>query len=253
VYKAINLSSGGTTIRARVESVEENSAADGWTKAGVMVRDSLDPDAPYVAVLLTPANGARNQFRLDSGDSTDREFDPNIVAPYWVRAEMTSTGLVRAYISQDGQDWTQFSLQVVSREARNRPLYVGMVVTSHLTGETTQAVLSNVTITGPGSDGPWINQDVGIVSNSTQPMYVSLNDTPVFYQDPNTLQTDPDATQIVDWTNWLIPLRDFADQGVDLTNVTNLGIGIGNKADTSTDGGKGTVYLDDIRLYRPQD
>ena len=82
-------------------------------------------------------------------------------------------------------------------------------------------------------------------------LYVSLNDTPIFYKDPNTMETDPDATQILDWTNWRIPLQEFEDQGVSLSNVRSLGIGIGDKLDTSTDGGEGTVYFDDLRLYRP--
>jgi len=55
------------------------------------------------------------------------------------------------------------------------------------------------------------------------------------------------------WTEWIIPLQDFIDQGIDLTEVDNIAIGIGNKGDTTNLGGLGTMYFDDIRLYRPGD
>ena len=46
---------------------------------------------------------------------------------------------------------------------------------------------------------------------------------------------------------WVIPLQDFADQGVDLTNVTKMTIGIGMK-DSPTIGGSGALHVDNIRL-----
>lgn len=59
---------------------------------------------------------------------------------------------------------------------------------------------------------------------------------------------DPSASQIDDWTEWVIPLRTFADQGVNLTNVNTISIGFGDKA-SSQPGGTGTVYVDDINEW----
>jgi hypothetical protein len=42
----------------------------------------------------------------------------------------------------------------------------------------------------------------------------------------------------------------FADQGIDLTNVDKIAIGLGSTGGAAA-GGLGTVYIDDIRLYRP--
>jgi len=50
---------------------------------------------------------------------------------------------------------------------------------------------------------------------------------------------------------WRIDLKEFADQGVNLTSVNSIAIGIGTKGNTTTAGGSGTAYFDDIRLYRP--
>jgi hypothetical protein len=77
-------------------------------------------------------------------------------------------------------------------------------------------------------------------------MYVALNGTAVVYN------TDPNAVQTTTWTEWVIPLQQFADMGVPLTNVTSITIGFGTRGNTTTVGGTGQMYFDDIRLYRPK-
>ncbi|UCG54625.1 MAG: hypothetical protein JSV32_08640, partial [Dehalococcoidia bacterium] len=92
----------------------------------------------------------------------------------------------------------------------------------------------------------WTDQDVGMLSNEPEPMYVTVADggdtaATVYYDDPN-------ASLIRDWTEWNIPLTNFSDQGVVLTDVANLAIGFGG-ADNPQPGGSGIVFIDDIRLY----
>ncbi len=48
------------------------------------------------------------------------------------------------------------------------------------------------------------------------------------------------------WTAWDTPLSAFAEAGVDLHNVRALRIGIGQRSGPS--GGRGVVYIDDVRL-----
>jgi len=86
--------------------------------------------------------------------------------------------------------------------------------------------------------GDWIN--VGV------PMYVAIANTtgaPAVVNHDN-----PEATRIDVWTEWIIPLQAFADQGVDLTDVNTISIGFGNKTNPQA-GGSGKMYFDDIRLY----
>jgi len=85
-------------------------------------------------------------------------------------------------------------------------------------------------------------------SNTPESMYVALanaNGPPaIVYHD------NPDATTIKTWTEWIIYLQEFADQGMNLANVDTISIGFGDKNGPYS-GGSGYVYFDDIRLYRP--
>ena len=76
-------------------------------------------------------------------------------------------------------------------------------------------------------------------------MYVALNGTAVVYN------PDTSLTQKTSWMQWVIPLQTFADQGVNLTNVTSITIGLGTKGNTAVAGGTGKMYFDDIRLIQP--
>jgi len=84
----------------------------------------------------------------------------------------------------------------------------------------------------------------GTSSNAVEQMYVVLNGSAAVNHD------NPDAAQVAGWNDWNIDLQAFADQGVNLANVTSITLGFGNRANP-TAGGSGMVFFDDIRLYRP--
>ncbi|MFC1794450.1 hypothetical protein ACFL3Q_12780 [Planctomycetota bacterium] len=228
---------GAGTIIAKVESVQNTQE---YAKAGVMIRDTLDADSTYAGLFITPENGVRFQYRNTTGDVTDRQFIEGITAPYWVKLERTSGGLVRAYYSADGATWERFDLTQVTM---NNPMYIGLAVTSHDAALTCEAKFSNVSFPDTNVDMQWTDQDIGMLSNMPEPMYVILNGSTKIYHD------DPNAALIDAWTEWVIPLQEFADQGIDLTGVNSIGIGLGNTDNPQQPGGDGTMYFDNIRLY----
>ncbi len=83
----------------------------------------------------------------------------------------------------------------------------------------------------------------GDSANTAAPMYVTLNGSATVYHD------NPDAVLADVWTEWNIPLTDFSNQGVVLTNVNTISIGLGDRNNPQP-GGSGKMYFDDIRLYR---
>ena len=84
----------------------------------------------------------------------------------------------------------------------------------------------------------------GDTDNAAELIYVVLNDSAVAQHD------NPDAVQTFAWTQWNIDLQAFADQGVNLTNVNSITLGLGNRSNPVA-GGSGIVFFDDIRLYAP--
>jgi hypothetical protein len=84
----------------------------------------------------------------------------------------------------------------------------------------------------------------GEAVNTAENLYVVLNGSAVVNND------NPDAAQIFSWTQWNIDLQVFANQGVNLANITSISLGLGNRANPVA-GGTGMMYFDDIRLYPP--
>jgi hypothetical protein len=97
----------------------------------------------------------------------------------------------------------------------------------------------NWTVNGINTLTIWFR---GSASNAAEPMYVALNGNAVVTND------NPNAAQIGSWTQWNIDLQAFADQGVNLTNVNSITLGLGNPSNPVA-GGSGVIYYDDIRLY----
>jgi len=253
---AYKMLTGTGSIIARVESVEQT---DPWAKAGVMIRETLDAGSKFAAVYITPTNadgtatnGCRFQARTDTNASATSDSgvatteQTAIIAPYWVKLERDVAGNFRGYYSSNGSTWQTMSWNPQSISMSSN-VYVGLALTSHNAGATCQAKFSNVTITG--TVGPqWTNQDIGIESNAAEPLYVAVSNSagaPAV-----VVHDDPAAATIDTWTEWVIPLQAFADQGVVLTNVDRIAIGLGNKGNMTIPGGSGKMFFDDIRLYR---
>jgi len=86
---------------------------------------------------------------------------------------------------------------------------------------------------------------VGGSANAGDPMYVAVANSsgaPAV-----VANDDPAAAQVNNWTEWIVPLQAFADQGINLGNVDKIMIGLGSNGGAAV-GGSGTMYIDDIRL-----
>ncbi len=80
----------------------------------------------------------------------------------------------------------------------------------------------------------------GSGSNAAENLYVALNGNARVDHD------NPDAALRTSWTEWKIDLTRFADQGVNLADVSSITLGL-----SSVTSGTGIMYFDDIRLYAP--
>jgi len=246
-YKTLT---GVGTIEAQVLSVQNTHA---WAKAGVMIRETLEPGSKFAAVYVTPGNGCGFQARgaTDADATSDTPVATNeqkaIKAPHWVKLERDVAGNFRGYYSSNGTAWQSMSWNPLPVSMTSN-IYVGLALTAHNANAVCEAKFSNVRTTGTVG-AQWTHQDIGIASNAAEPLYVAISNSA---GSPGVVaHDDPSAATMTDWTEWRIPLQAFADQGINLTNVDKIAIGLGSKSGVVTSGGSGTVYIDDIRLYRP--
>jgi hypothetical protein len=243
---------GVGSIVAKVLSVDNT---DPWAKAGVMIRETLEPGSKFAAVYITPGNGCRFQARTDtdiaatSDTSVVTTAQTAITAPYWVKLERDVAGNFRGYYSANGSTWTSMSWNP-QNILMSSNIYVGLAVTSHNAAATCEAKFSNVTITGTAG-AQWSHQDIGILSNAAEPLYVALSNSTGM--PAVVIHDDANAAQIDTWTEWIIPLQVFADKGINLSNVDRIAIGLGTKGNMTIPGGSGKIFFDDIHLYRPMD
>ena len=244
-YFAYKTLTGTGSIIARVNSVENTN---GWAKAGVMIRETLEAGSKYAIGCITPENGVAFQGRTATDGTCFGTSEDGITAPHWVKLERDASGNFTVSHSTNGTTWQTVADSVPTNISMTSSVYIGLALTSHDAAQTCQAVFSNVTTTGNVS-GPWTHQDIGITSNAAEPLYVELANANG--ASGVVAHEDPAAATVEQWTEWRIPLQAFADQGVNLSDVDSIALGAGSKAGTATTGGSGTMYFDDIRLYRP--
>jgi hypothetical protein len=242
---AYKMLSGAGSIIARVDSIGNTN---GWAKAGVMIRESLNPDSAHAFACVTPGNGVASQGRPSTGGVSFNTNQSGITAPYWVKLERSISGLFTVSHSANGSTWQPVTGATAQNIAMGANVYIGLALTSHDAAQTCQAVFSNVTTTG-NVTGQWTNQDIGILSNEDEPLYVAVSNSAG--NPAVVVHDDPAAAQIDTWTEWIIPLQTFADKGIDLTDIDRIAIGLGTRGNMTIPGGSGEMFIDDIRLYQP--
>jgi hypothetical protein len=237
-YKMLN---GVGSIVAKVQSIDNTNV---WAKAGVMIRETLNPNSAHATMVVTPGSGVSFQRRPSTDGTSVDTTTTGITAPYWVKIARDIAGNFTASYSANGTSWTNAGTENIQMGAN---VYIGLAVTAHDATLTCKAVFSNVTTTG-NVTGQWAHQDIGIISNDAEPLYVAVSNTAG--NPAVVIHDDPAAAQINTWTEWIIPLSAFTDQGINLANVDRIAIGLGTKGNTATPGGSGKMFFDDICLYR---
>jgi endonuclease/exonuclease/phosphatase family metal-dependent hydrolase len=136
---------GDGSIVSQVTTVEPLNA---WTKAGVMMRESLAPNARHAFMLVSPGKGLAFQRRVTTGGDSTNTSGGSGTAPAWVK--LTREGSVfSAFRSADGANWTLVGTDSI---AMGSTIYVGVAVSSHVAGTLAAAnftgtVLSPLTLT----------------------------------------------------------------------------------------------------------
>jgi chitodextrinase len=137
VYQQV---SGDFDVVARVASVE---AVTQYSKAGVMIRESLTGSAANAALMMPAGTGLLMfQTRAVAGATAERI---NVTAglPVWTKLERRGN-VITAHSSLDGSVWTVVGSQTLTLPSS---VFVGLVVTSTDVSRAAQAELDNVAVT----------------------------------------------------------------------------------------------------------
>jgi hypothetical protein len=197
--------------------------------------NSANADSPWTGPLWSFTTA--NFFIIDDME-TYNDLDPadpasNRIFNAWIDGygDPTNGSLV-------GYENPPFAEQtIVHSGSQSMPMYYD---NSAGKSEATLTLTSNRdwTVNGVDTLTIWFR---GASGNAAETLYVTLNGSARVDND------NPDAATTTRWTPWNIELQKFADQGVNLSNVNSITLGL-----DSVTGGTGTMYFDDIRLFPPE-
>jgi hypothetical protein len=133
---------GDGSIVTRVSTLEY--VAD-WTKAGVMMRDTLAPGSAQATMLVSANKGLAFQRRRTLNGTSVNTSGGGGTAPRYVK--LTRAGnTFSAFTSIDGIAWTAVGSDTISMA---QTIYVGLAVSSHVSGTLATATFSSTTVTAP--------------------------------------------------------------------------------------------------------
>jgi hypothetical protein len=161
IYQPLN---GNGEIRARLTSIDPSGTVSDFVKAGVMIRESLDPNAREVSMLDTRDHSFRFERRSTVGGSTDRGPDSDYPdlgnpkpPPLWLRLVRVGDTFT-AYWATDNNGtpgtWTQIDGPQTITMASN--VFIGLALTAHNnSGVLATATFDHVSIVdGPDGAAP---------------------------------------------------------------------------------------------------
>lgn len=122
---------GDAELTVKVSSL---SAADPWSKAGLMFRASGASNSAFVGVFVTPSHGVALQWRTSAGAYASSSETIAGKAPQWLRL-VRSADSFYAYTSKDGVDW---DLVDTAKVVLPDTCLAGLALTAHTSS--TQAV-----------------------------------------------------------------------------------------------------------------
>ena len=144
VYQSL---SGDGEITAQVASLTNTNP---WAKAGVMIRESLQPNSKHAMTALTAQNGVESVRRTSAGAQATSTRQGGVSAPVRLRLVRSGDTFTSSY-STDGSTWTEiYEVEISMAET----VYVGLATTAHTDEVLTTARYTDVSVQeGSGDDG----------------------------------------------------------------------------------------------------
>jgi regulation of enolase protein 1 (concanavalin A-like superfamily) len=137
VSRSVN---GDFSLTAHVVGLQET---DPWAKAGLMVRETFEPDSANALICVTASNGAAFQARTNSGAQTESiRNSPRLRASCWLRLTRQGNKLT-AETSANGKSWKPAGSTTM---AMKKSALAGLAVCSHNSTTVSKATFDHVAL-----------------------------------------------------------------------------------------------------------
>ncbi|MCM8525088.1 MAG: hypothetical protein NE327_01120, partial [Lentisphaeraceae bacterium] len=134
--------SGDIEMVAKVNSLTNTNS---WAKAGVMIRETLNPDSKHAMSIITPGNGVSLQRRTVTGGASASTSFGGISAPQWVKILRVGDSFT-GYFSSEGSVWFPINSVSISMTA---DVKAGLALTSHDNSQETESIITDVSVKSP--------------------------------------------------------------------------------------------------------
>jgi hypothetical protein len=134
---------GDGSVITQVTSAQYVNA---WTKAGVMMRETLAPGSRHASMFVSPGKGLAFQRRLAANYDSTNTSGGEGTAPYFVKIKRAGNTFF-AYRSLDGSNWTLVGSETIPMASS---IYVGVAVGSHAYGALATATFASTSVS-PGA------------------------------------------------------------------------------------------------------
>ena len=120
-----------------------DAAPDPAAKVGLMIRDSVKPDARNVALVALAAGDVSLQLRSGAGGQTTSQ-KVTAKVPQWLKL-IRKGDVITAFNSAEKQDWKQVGSQRLTGLPSS--IYVGLGVSAHTANTAASARVDSLTVT----------------------------------------------------------------------------------------------------------
>ena len=165
--------SGDATLTLQVDGI---SGSDEWSKAGVMIRETLDADSANAFAVIHRAKSPGLQYRSIAGAETSKIISGSPVLPTLIRLNRSGNVFTASTSINGGSTWQIRGTQTISM---NSTVYAGIAVCAHGSGTVT-ASLDKYEVTTSTQPSASQGFEAGITTASADGEWRTVNFNTVF-------------------------------------------------------------------------
>ena len=132
---------GDFSVTARVDALQ---AINVWAKAGIMIRQNLNPGSAHASLFATPGKGVAFQRRPVENGISVHTAGPTTAAPVWLKLQRSGDVIAAYYRKATTDAWSRIGEETLPGLSR-APL-VGLAVSGHADGQIATATFSQVDV-----------------------------------------------------------------------------------------------------------